>query len=281
MLIKIDVREIELLNHIKLQISNNEKFKNINIKEEQLPLGDIIINDGINDLLIIERKTINDLSASINDGRYEEQSYRLNGLNHPNHNIIYLIEGNINPKLKNNLTLHSAMFSIIYYKGFSLMRSFNINETAIILCNMVNKIEKSNKSPFYKYKINNELIKETFNGMSNETLNDIKDDIDYLHLEQNQTNKELEYCHVIKKVKKENITKANIGPIMLSQIPGISSQTAIAIFNKFKTISNLIKSIEQDEKSLNDIFTIDSKNKSRKISKKCIENIILFLKNDV
>ena len=29
----------------------------------------------------------------------------------------------------------SAMFSINYYKGFSLMRSSNIEETAYILCN--------------------------------------------------------------------------------------------------------------------------------------------------
>lgn len=40
---------------------------------------------------IVERKTADDLAASIMDGRYEEQKYRLKGcgLN----NVIYLVEG--------------------------------------------------------------------------------------------------------------------------------------------------------------------------------------------
>ena len=37
--------------------------------------------------LVIERKSINDLLSSIKDGRYAEQSYRLNGLPNHNHNI--------------------------------------------------------------------------------------------------------------------------------------------------------------------------------------------------
>jgi ERCC4-type nuclease len=40
---------------------------------------------------IIERKTADDLAASIMDGRYEEQKFRLRncGIN----NVIYLVEG--------------------------------------------------------------------------------------------------------------------------------------------------------------------------------------------
>jgi crossover junction endonuclease MUS81 len=40
---------------------------------------------------IVERKTADDLAASIMDGRYEEQKYRLktSGLS----NVIYLVEG--------------------------------------------------------------------------------------------------------------------------------------------------------------------------------------------
>ena len=47
-----------------------------------------------NDFLIIERKSLSDLIASIKDGRYNEQSYRLihsSGLYR--HHIVYLIEG--------------------------------------------------------------------------------------------------------------------------------------------------------------------------------------------
>jgi ERCC4-type nuclease len=86
------------------------------------------------------------------------------------------------------------------------------------------------------------------------------------------------YCKVVKKIKKENITSDNIGEIMLCQIPGISSQTAIAILTKFKTISNLIKNINEDEKCLHDVCSIDKNNKARKINKTCITTLIKFLK---
>ena len=76
--IKIDVREAELLKRCQTNLEMISNFKDLKIVPEQLPLGDIIINDGLNDLVIIERKSLSDLAASIKDGRYEEQSYRLN-----------------------------------------------------------------------------------------------------------------------------------------------------------------------------------------------------------
>jgi ERCC4-type nuclease len=88
-----------------------------------------------------------------------------------------------------------------------------------------------------------------------------------------------EYCTVVKKVKKDNITTENIGEIMLCQIPGISSASALAILAQFKTMPNLIKSIEADENCLNNISTTDANGKSRKISKTAIATIIKFLKN--
>ena len=140
MLIKIDTRETALLQMILTQVSTIPVFKNIKIKSETLPIGDIIISDDTEDKLIIERKTIADLLSSIKDGRYEEQSYRLNGLSHHNHNIVYLIEGDVNKvnRFKQDnpvekLTLYSAMFSLNYYKGFSVFRSFSLDETANII----------------------------------------------------------------------------------------------------------------------------------------------------
>jgi len=130
MIIKIDIRENSLKTICDSKISDG-----IQTTIEMLPLGDIIINDGENDCVIIERKTISDLSASIKDGRYEEQSYRLNGIQHHNHNIIYLIEGDFDgfvaKSCKHKIdiqTIYSAMFSINYYKGFSVMRSKNIKD---------------------------------------------------------------------------------------------------------------------------------------------------------
>ena len=279
MLIKIDTREQELFKKCESIILAVPKFKDIKLVFETLPLGDIIINDGINDCVIIERKSLSDLAASIKDGRYDEQSYRLNGLAHHNHNIVYLIEGDMNRfnSFKERIdkqTLYSAMVSINYFKGFSVMRSTTIEETAMIACNMVYKLVggfKSGKVGFYSNKPIETHIssdEQQNSNIINETINDT---------DNNVIPTEKDYCSVIKKVKKDNITPENIGEIMLCQIPGVSSTIALAVLSNFKTLPNLIKSIQEND-TLSNICTKDASGKSRKISKTAISNIIKFLK---
>ena len=53
MLIKIDTRESALLQMLLTQISTIPVFKNIKLKSETLPIGDIIINDETEDKIII------------------------------------------------------------------------------------------------------------------------------------------------------------------------------------------------------------------------------------
>jgi ERCC4-type nuclease len=267
--IRIDVRETELIAKCESLITI---FPNVNFLREQLPLGDIIINDGHKELIIIERKSLTDLAASIKDGRYEEQSYRLNGIEHHNHNIVYLIEGDFSKfnafkynAFKNGgldkQTLYSAMFSINYYKGFSLMRSQSVDETANIIFNMAHKLGKeTGKQAFYSNFLPNSLSNLEINAETNPS-SSLKED----------------YCAVIKKVKKDNVTAENIGEIMLCQIPGVSSASALAIFEQFKTLPNLIKCIEADNTCLDKICTKDANGKARKISKTTIATIILLL----
>ena len=97
-------------------------------------LGDIVfVNDEGNDFIIIERKSLSDLIASIKDGRYNEQSYRLihsSGLYR--HHIVYLIEGGFaqltNPSEKK--MVYSAMTSLQFFKGFSLIKTTHRIETS-------------------------------------------------------------------------------------------------------------------------------------------------------
>ena len=222
----LDTREIELKKVCDNLKMVSESFKDIEIIIENLDLGDAIIKDDEdNELVIFERKSIADLIASIKDGRYEEQSFRLNGINHHNHNIIYIIEGQVNKKSYDKKTIFSSIFSINYYKGFSVMRTFNIDETAYYLCNSFLKLKKEkSRTAYYKYNV-------------------IK----------NNNEDEKSYSTVVKKKKNSNITPENFGEIVLCQIPSISSTTALAIMQKFKTINNLIDSINKDEKILNDI----------------------------
>ena len=277
MIIKVDNREQELLKQIQNLVLVIPTFKQLKVEIVALPLGDIIISDDDNDdKLIIERKCLSDLLASIKDGRYEEQSYRLNGLDHHNHNIFYMIEGDVNKpnRFKDNniekLTLYSAMFSLNYFKGFSVMRTLSIEESAIFICNTANKLSKSEtsgKKAYYENKPNmcadstNEQNIEGNQNLENEKIE--------------QTDKD--YINVVKKVKKDNITPENIAEIMLCQIPGISSVTAIAIMDKFKTIPNLIQEIQQNDCCLKDISYQNAKGQTRKINKNSLVNIVKFL----
>jgi crossover junction endonuclease MUS81 len=276
MLIKVDNREQDLLKQIQNLVLFIPAFKQLKVETASLPLGDIIIYDDNDEKLIIERKCLNDLLASIKDGRYEEQSYRLNGLNHPNHNIYYLIEGDVNKanRFKDNniekLTLYSAMFSLNYYKGFSVMRTLSMEETAIFICNTANKLSKSDKKAYYENK------PPIANIVSNVITNENGENNLVEAVEQNLES-DKDYISVVKKVKKENITPENIAEIMLCQIPGISSVTAIAIMDKFKTIPNLINEIQQNDNCLKDISYQNSKGQSRKINKTSLMNIVKFL----
>lgn len=268
--IKIDVREHDLI----YMFEKNILFRDVKVQKENLPLGDVIIMDGDEEKIIIERKTLSDLAASIKDGRYEEQGYRLNGCNHHNHNIVYLIEGdvakyNIFKGRLDKMTLYSAMFSINYYKGFSLMRSNSLEESALIILNMVQKMSKSMKKSYYSTC--------TFNPPNPEVVLKTDEPISLENALTKEESEEKEYCGVVKKVKKDNITVANIGEIMLCQIPTISSITALAILAKFHTITQLILSIQQDVDCMKDISYVNSKGQTRKISKTSIANIIKFL----
>jgi len=278
MLIKIDNRERELIKKCEDLLVAVPAFKELKIEVHQLPLGDIIICSNQNneqiDNLLIERKTLSDLAASIKDGRYDEQSYRLNGLPIHNHNIIYLIEGDLGKfnSFKERIdkqTIYSAMFSINHFKGFSLARTNTMDETAFMICNMAYKIGKdTEKKPYYQNRVEQAVTNES---------NNITDETSNTTLETVETQSIKDYCAVIKKVKKDNVTPENIGEIMLCQIPGVSSVSAITILSKFKSLPELIKALQEDATCLNGISTTDANGKSRKISKTTIETIVKYL----
>ncbi len=304
MLITIDYREKELIEMIRLKLLETESepemeevkgkkkergIEKIKIKVENLKLGDIVISDNVdnicfgndNELLLFERKSLNDLASSIKDGRYAEQSFRLSGYESvPNHNIVYIIEGDLskwkeNTKYNgrvNKKTLLSSMCSMLYYKGFSVIRTMNMTETCELILNWGEKLqkEKGTKNPYYNgvggSKMEKRELQESEQAQPAEPI----------------PVRESHYCDVfkIKKEKNGNITPGNIGEIMLCTIPGISSKTAIVIMKEFKTINGLIKSLEKDAHCLNKIY-METNDKKRKISSQCIENIRNYLLGDI
>lgn len=266
MIIKIDCREKALLEECNKQQLINDSSQFIKIISENIPLGDIIIyDDNNNEKLIIERKTLLDLAASIRDGRYTEQGYRLQQCSMHNHNIIYLIEGDLRyyKPFKSNIdkkALLSSMVSINYFKGFSLFRTNTLTETAEWLLQITLKLHKESSSSSFYEKTN--FISESPNNVElNENTELVNDS----------------YSSVMKRVKKENINPENIGEIMLSQIPGVSNASAIAIMNKYSTIQTLIQNLEKDDNALINIYINDKSGKLRKINKTCILNIYKYL----
>ena len=180
---------------------------NHEIRSERLPLGDIILYDPTQekDIVLFERKTLADLAASIRDGRYKEQSFRLietaasTGFN--THHIVYIIEGDLSryDERHTQITktaLQSAMVSLMYYKGFSVIRTMNVGETADFILHFADKVAK--EGPL--------SVADAATAYSEVSA---------------------------KKEKRDFITRENIGEIMLAQVPGISAKIAAAILAKY------------------------------------------------
>ena len=247
MFIKIDYREDDLKTNMNLLFREHSH----EIETENLALGDIILlNNERAEKVIFERKSLYDLASSIKDGRYAEQSFRLNECQQHNHNIIYVIEGDLeryNPTKgrMDKKTLYSALITLNYFKGFSVIRTKNINETCELIINFADKLGREPKKTSY--------------------------------YDENKVEKEVNYCEVMKKQKKNNITPANIGEIMLSTIPGVSNKSAISIMKEYKTIKNLMEKMIEDETCLDNFKLVCESGQSRKISKTCIDNIKRFV----
>ena len=264
MSIKIDYREKELIEHIEKIIEKEKTFFDLSMETTNLPIGDIEVEGKDKEhSVIIERKTIRDLSASIKDGRYKEQSMRLSSSNYHNHNIVYLLEGSITSPIgfKNTLvdtqSLYGSIISLSLLKGFSIYRSGSIIDTANYICNLARKMNKTSVSMYYK---------------------NISTEKDLENTIETPDSPPPKYEEAIKIQKKDNVTRENIGHIMLCQIPGVSNTTASAIMKEYGNISELVHRINADECELQKLTYTSSNGKSRKISKSVCEKIIVFLK---
>ena len=206
------------------------------IKSERLPLGDVILHDPSQgqqkDIVIFERKTLADLAASIRDGRYKEQSFRLietaASTGFHTHHIIYIIEGDLAryDERHTQITktaLQSAMVSLMYYKGFSVIRTMNVGETADFILRFADKVAKEGPLPVA------DLPTPTPTASYSEVS--------------------------AKKEKRDFITRENIGEIMLAQVPGVSAKMAAAILAKYggsiyEFLGDLHRKIADYEESL-------------------------------
>ena len=68
---------------------------------------------------------------------------------------------------------------------------------------------------------------------------------------------------------------------MLCQIPSVSDISAKAILNEFKTIENLINSLNENPNALYDIKILSKDGKTRKLTITCRQNIYNYLLNKI
>jgi crossover junction endonuclease MUS81 len=209
----IDSREKNLLKIINDRDLDIYKDKII-IHNKQLDIGDIqIILE--NNLFIFERKTTNDLLASINDGRYKEQKARLKSSNA--RSITYIIEGDniTSNKNKNQKKLTSVYYNSIYRDGINVLFMKDVDDTATFLLLLSTK-----------------MIDKPENYLGNI--------------------EEKEYIDVckIKTEKKMNIDKDNCYLLQLCQIPSISKELAKKIKDIYPSLMILMTSLKDNGESI-------------------------------
>jgi len=196
-----------------------------------------------------------------------------------------LIEGSCEKYNKEKQMIYSAMFALNYYKGFSVFRSMNMNESAYILCNIILKINivyvsSKKKEPYY---LNSflESVNDKENKIEPLTIIKIKENEETVveTIEPPEDDVEKEYCGLVFKKKNAMITPENISEIFLVQIPSINKVTAIEILKKSGgSINSLICNLNENPRFLDGMTYMTKNNKCRKISKTSIENILRFLK---
>ena len=282
--IQIDSREKDLYILFLQRVLMSEFNGLVKVVSAQLPIGDIIVNtmdgdvDVLTERIIIERKTPADLAASIRDGRYAEQSFRMTNCAIHNHNIVYLIEGDVyrytppfkrhNSSKRANITtasLVSAIHSLNFYKGFSVVQVPDMARTCDYILGVARKIGRetlAGRKMFYT----NRTLTITTNHPST-TLSQSPD-----------PNPPSTYADVhTSRVKKSNITVQNISEIMLAQIPGVSANLANHIISQYGSLDCLLQAIRTNPVCLEGMVRVNKSGKATKIPKSSIDNIGKFL----
>lgn len=244
-IIKFDNREKELIKLL-------EK-KGYNFVLENLDIGDIQIVDLTTKdiIIIIERKTLSDLSASIKDGRYKEQKDRLLHSIKSNVRKIILIEGSdINNFTLPQKTLNSVIINTLIRDNIHIHMSSDINNTIEFIENIIIQLPK-----YYE-----DLKKEIIYG-------------------ENKTSNNEFSCHT---KKKDNMTYEICFRNMLAQISGVSVKMAEVFSSKYKNMDNFISQLKSGgDNNKDNIIQLISNEKygtsNRRVGDKVGEKIYLTI----
>lgn len=231
--LKIDNREGKCKEYCSGEITKEVVFENLVHGDFQICKDDTIC-------FLFERKTPEDLLASIKDGRYKNQKASCLST-FKSHQYYYIIEGSItyssNPKHVQDKILHSAIINTQLRDRLGFFFTRSPKETFELILSIYSRIKD-------------------------------KPD-DYL---QHDANPEIKSVIVKKKT-------TNVWYQQLCQLSSVSEKTAEAIYKEYSTMKALFnasngKSKEELTSMFSTIKTTDPNGKQRKISSKVVDQLI-------
>jgi len=239
-IIKFDNREKELIKILEA--------KGYDLILENLDIGDIQFLDLTSKeiIIIIERKTLADLSSSIKDGRYKEQKERLTHSIKHNVRKIMLIEGIYNDELPIK-TLNSVVINTMIRDNIHIHMSKSKEDSIEFIENIIMQLPKY-FDDLKKEIVNGEI--KTYNGE-----------------------------HNCKTGKKDNLTPQICFRNMLSQISGVSTSIAQVYVDKYKNMNDFILQMQGGDKKQIVKLLADEKygTNNRRVGDKVGERIYNFI----
>lgn len=289
--IKKNKNEQELLNDINKNVKLSEKLDNISFRSENLQLGDInfMLNNKL--ILIIERKTIADLIASVKDGRYKEQKIRMKS---SGVNMLYIIEDFYNiPTDKHNLEIYGMkvkqifglIFNAMFRDNIQFIFTRNVDDTYQKLEMLIKKYRffLDKVDVIIKEKIVEKIVyvekKEDIEEENDEVKQIIENNDKNILNQLNETRQDiLDYVSAIKTRKRDNKTGRACYLQQLCVIPGVSPHIANTICMNYPSMFDLCIGYNNTEenkraKMLSNIEISVDNNKKRKLGKVLSERI--------
>ncbi len=253
---KIDAREHKLKDILMQSIDCEECLAFLVVECDNLFCGDFIIEVDNKPIVVIERKTLADLVASIRDSRYRVQKAKL--LEHyQGIPILYLIEGRFdyNPKVP------MMIEGMEKYSVLSSLINTQLRDKVLVA--------------------NTKDLEDTFDFLLALLVRVCKDPKKYLGDGSGSGS-------VVAPKKEDLISKPKVANkqdmffFQLTQVPGISAKTAQAFVNKYDNMLAFYRAFDgvNDEEKLKILKSItieDNQNKKRRINAKVAENIVQFM----
>lgn len=236
-----------IVDHRESDLMQELERRNIPYQRENLPIGDVLIKHQQSPILLIERKTVRDLIASLRDGRYHNQRERWKEFqtNYEEAQVSLWVEGDLIGCYDANESLKSSLMnSLLRLQSIHKILVYQIKNNAQFVQSLKMLLEKFEKDPTHLQPSNEKTLT---------TL---------------ESNKVLD----LKPFKKTtDVSPECVWRSTLCLIPGVSATNASQILTIFPTLKSLL--LEEDPIPKLENLKIGK----RKLGKKLAERIVALL----